>query len=230
MGSDNLFQKRKAKADANTRRRKAKREAYAKVLIVCEGEKTEPLYFSELVDYYEIHSANVRVTGACGSDPLSVVNYAYDLFTNEKDASSGPFDRVYCVFDRDTHTTFQAALTKIASYKPKGTFFPITSVPCFEYWLLLHFTYTTAPFMPTGTTSAGAAVLKHLLTYWPTYNKAAHGTFTHTLQLKNDDLSSAKANAKRSLNQSKQHQNNNPSTQVHELVDYLQNIKTDHAT
>jgi hypothetical protein len=230
MGSDNLFHKRKAKANADTQRRKAKRDAYAKVLIVCEGEKTEPLYFSELVDHYEIHSANVRVTGACGSDPLSVVNYANQLYEYELSAGSGPFDRVYCVFDRDAHTTYQAALTKIAVYKPKGTFFPITSVPCFEYWLLLHYTNTTAPFMPTGTTSAGATVLKHLQTYWPTYNKAAHGTFAHTLQISNDDLSLAKANANRALSQSKQHHDDNPSTQVHELVDYLQNIKKDCTT
>lgn len=84
--------------------------------------------------------------------------------------------------------------------------------------------------MPTGNASAGTTVLKQLQIYWPTYNKAAHGTFAYTLQLKNDDLSSAKANAKRALSQSKQHQNDNPSTKVHELVDYLQNIKTDHAT
>ena len=158
-----------------------------------------------------------------------MVNYAYQLYQDELSAGSGPFDRVYCVFDRDTHTTYQAALTKIASYKPKGTFFPITSVPCFEYWLLLHFIYTTAPFMSTSTNSAGATLLKQLQTYWPTYNKAAHGTFAHTLQLKNDDLSFTKANAKRALSQSKQHHDDNPSTHVHELVDYLQNIKMEQA-
>lgn len=229
MGTDNLFHKRKAKADATTRRRKANREAYAKVLIVCEGEKTEPLYFSELVDHYEIHSANVCVTGACGSDPRSVFIYADELYKNELSAASGPFDRVYCVFDRDTHTTYQAALSKIASYKPKDMFFSITSVPCFEYWLLLHFTYTTAPFIPNGKASAGTNVLSQLKTFWPDYGKAAKGAFTYTLQITNDELGFAKANAKRALIESIENHDDNPSTHVHELVDYLQNIKMEQA-
>jgi hypothetical protein len=38
MGTDNLFHKRKARQAADLRRRKARREPYAKVLIVCEGE------------------------------------------------------------------------------------------------------------------------------------------------------------------------------------------------
>lgn len=230
MGTDNLFHKRKAKAAIDTQRRKSNRESYDKVLIVCEGEKTEPLYFSELIDHYEIHSANVRISGECGSDPVSVVEYGFQLYQEEKIANSGPFDRVYCVFDRDNHVNYQQALTKIASYKPKTTFIAITSVPCFEYWLLLHFSYTTAPFMPTGNASAGAAVLKQLQTYWPDYNKAAHGTFAHTLQISNDELGFAKANARRALIQSKQHHDGNPSTHVHDLVEYLQNIKMDHAT
>ena len=42
MGSEDLFYKRKAKISADLERRKAKRARYQKVLIVCEGEKTEP--------------------------------------------------------------------------------------------------------------------------------------------------------------------------------------------
>ena len=45
MGSEDLFHKRKAKAADSLKRRKAKRSSYDKVLIVCEGEKTEPNYF-----------------------------------------------------------------------------------------------------------------------------------------------------------------------------------------
>jgi len=56
MGSENLFHKRKAKAADRLERRKAKRASYDKVIIVCEGEKTEPNYFNELIDFYEINS------------------------------------------------------------------------------------------------------------------------------------------------------------------------------
>ena len=59
MGSDNLFHRRKAKKTSDLARRRAKRSAYQKILIVCEGEKTEPNYFNELIDYYELNTANV---------------------------------------------------------------------------------------------------------------------------------------------------------------------------
>jgi hypothetical protein len=48
MGSDNLFHKRKVRRAASLRRTAARRDSYDTVLIVCEGEKTEPNYFREL--------------------------------------------------------------------------------------------------------------------------------------------------------------------------------------
>lgn len=41
MGTDNLFHKRNAKKAAELKRGKVKREAYAKVLIVCEGQNMQ---------------------------------------------------------------------------------------------------------------------------------------------------------------------------------------------
>ncbi len=136
MGSEDLFHKRKAKASAELGRRKAKRESYEKVLIVCEGEKTEPNYFRELVAYYELNTANVEIDGKCGSSPKNVYKRALELYTTEENRGD-PFDRVYCVFDKDTHSTYQETLTAISSQSPKRGFFHVTSVPCFEYWLFL---------------------------------------------------------------------------------------------
>ena len=59
MGTDNLHHKRKAKQVSRLQRQNAKRKPYDKVLIVCEGEKTEPNYFNELKDHYEINTAKV---------------------------------------------------------------------------------------------------------------------------------------------------------------------------
>lgn len=224
VGSDDLFHKRKAKA-AELSRRRAFRAPYDKVLIVCEGSKTEPLYFQELIDHYEIDTANVRVSGDCGSDPMSVVQHGIQLYLAEKQADSGPFDRVYCVIDRDAHQNYIPAMQSIASAAPAKTFFAANSIPCFEYWLLLHFTYTTKPFMPCGKTSSGAAVLKELKTFWPEYTKAGIGTFASTLSIRNDELGYAKANAQRALKEALKNHNDNPSSHVHELVDYLQKIK-----
>ncbi|MEF8770988.1 RloB family protein [Candidatus Accumulibacter contiguus] len=221
MGSDDIFHKRRARAAAELNRRRSVRASYDKVLIVCEGEKTEPLYFRELIDYYKIHSANVRVSCDCGSDPVSVVNHGIELYEHEKRTGSGPFDSVYFVFDRDAHPNYQQATERLNNLKHQKPFFSANSVPCFEYWLLLHFTYTTAPYSAVGGTSAGAAVLKDLKTYWPEYAKAGHGTFSATLS----KLGFAKANAKRACTEADNNHTDNPSTYVHKLVEYLQELK-----
>ncbi|MFA5985517.1 MAG: RloB family protein [Methylococcaceae bacterium] len=218
MGSDNLFQKRKQNAANSSTRRKACRARYDKVLIVCEGSKTEPLYFEELIDHYEINTANVQISGECGSDPLSVVNHGIALYKKE---TSDPFDRVYCLFDQDSHNNYQDARNKISSLTPANTFFAIPSVPCFEYWLLLNFKYTTGPYSSTKIKSIGKAVEAALKEHWPNYKKGNKGTFTYTFCLKNDELNFAKDNAKRALNEAIAAQTDNPTTYIHELVDYL---------
>lgn len=220
MGTENLFHKRKARA---FKRSGPAREPYEKVLIVCEGSKTEPNYFRGLIDHYEINTANVTVDGSCGSDPISVVDHAIRLYREElrKNDKEGPYDRVYCVMDRDAHPKFDDAMDKLKAQKPAGVFFPAVSVPCFEYWLLLHFTYTRAAFTAVGGNSAGAAVLAELKTYWPEYGKANENVFAHVL----NQIEFGKAGAVRALADARRTDSPNPSTTLHELVDYLQNIK-----
>jgi len=220
MGSDNLFKKRKAKLAADLKRRQAKKSPYDTVLIVCEGGKTEPNYFCELRDYYRINTANVEISGDCGSSPISVLEKARQLY-RESQRKGIPFDRVYCVFDKDTHSSYEQTLEMIQSSKPTGTFFAITSVPCFEFWLLLHFTYSTQPFYgTTGAKSAGDEVVAELKRYISDYAKGVHGHF-HALV---DDLARAIEYSKRVLLEAQKNETDNPSTSVHELVEYLQGL------
>jgi hypothetical protein len=69
VGTDNFHHKRKAKLAKDLQRRQARRAPYEKVLIVCEGGKTEPNYFTELRDHYELidRCINNRILGLlCG--------------------------------------------------------------------------------------------------------------------------------------------------------------------
>lgn len=53
------------------------------------------------------------------------------------------FDRVFCVFDDDNKIEkFKQALLK----GQENNFICITSIPCFEFWFLIHYLYATAPF------------------------------------------------------------------------------------
>lgn len=48
MGTDDLFHKRKQRRATSLQRKKALKAPYDRVLIVCEGAKTEPNYFREI--------------------------------------------------------------------------------------------------------------------------------------------------------------------------------------
>ncbi len=138
MGSDNLFHERKARRERDLARKRARRASYDRVLIVCEGAKTEPNYLRKLIDFLELNTANVEVDGDIGSSPISVVEHSKERYNEEKRTGEA-FDRVFCVFDKDSHESYTRALDEVKQAKPKNIFTAITSVPCFEYWLLLHY-------------------------------------------------------------------------------------------
>ncbi|MDO1510407.1 MULTISPECIES: RloB family protein [unclassified Neisseria] len=220
MGSDDLFKKRKAKKTSELKRKKYC-EPYKRILIVCEGGKTEPNYFIGLRNHYRLSTANIEIAGdECGSDPKSVVKHAKKRFREENKAGN-PFDEVYCVFDKDCHPNYQEAINDIQNFRPENTFFSITSVPCFEYWLLLHFTYTTKPYLkPTSSDSSSAELIKQLKQYLPEYEKGKINVFNELQK----NLDTAIANSKKSLEAAENQQIDNPSTKVHILVEKLKNL------
>ncbi|MBU1052483.1 MAG: RloB family protein [Proteobacteria bacterium] len=217
MGSDNLFHKRKQRGIASLKRKKASRAPYDRVLIVCEGSKTEPNYFKEIRDAYRLHSTNIEICGEeCGSDPLSVIKYAISRFKQDPD-----YDRVYCVIDRDRHANFDDAIDKLLqNSRRKGIIFsPIISVPCFEFWLLLHFYYTTHQFSSPVGSSDCALVISELTKNGliPSYSKEARDIFSLTKHL----LPQAIKNAKQLQRYNQTTGTNNPATNMHELIQYL---------
>lgn len=217
MGSDDLFQKRKTRKTQLLRRRQAMKDSYDVILIVCEGKKTEPNYFTELKKTFRLSNANVRICGR-GSDPLSVVEFAIKTYHQEP-----VFDRIYCVFDRDRHARFDAAMDKLLRTKlsKKNIIYAIPSVPCFEFWLLLHFKYTTKPFDAPYGDSICSKVIEELKNHLPTYQKGDQNVFN---QLK-DKLDNAIANARRVEKFHKTSGTDNPSTSMHSLLVYLRDLK-----
>ncbi len=127
------------------RRRAGQKLPRSITLIVCEGE-TEQEYFEAARVHYGLSTAEVTVAeNAVGSAPISVVQCAV-----KKCDERGGYDKVFCIFDRDGHESFGRArelIQKLASRKKKPL--PIAeaiSIPCFEFWVLLHFEQTDAPF------------------------------------------------------------------------------------
>lgn len=201
----------------NTHNRKSKnREVNQKILIVCEGKKTEPIYFKEVCKYWGIASA-VVVKGNSKPNPSDVVNYAQQLYKKEKERGD-PFDKVFCVFDKDQHACFDKAQQQVKKIKPADVFQCICSNPAFEYWFLLHFEKSTKPYQSQNTTAADQ-VIADLKKHYPNYSKSNSGFFKYTEE--EDLLTTALKRSEDIYNKAKTSGEFNPSTQVHELMNVL---------
>jgi hypothetical protein len=173
--------RRKPRKGEDLKRRPPQRESYDRVLIVCEGEKTEPNYFCELREYYKLNTANVDIIPADGSSPITVVHSAKVRQKHERKQGE-QFDRIYCVFDKDEHTNYYDACKQASDNKIELA----TSIPCFEYWLLLHFKETMAPFAAGGGKTVAENAASALRKYLPGYVKASTGLFKTLLDRLDD--------------------------------------------
>ncbi|MDT3669650.1 MAG: RloB family protein [Aromatoleum sp.] len=182
MARDNSPRERQKK---QLERKLGRRASYDRILIVSEGSKTEPNYFSEIRAAYRLHTANVEVRPSeLGTAPIQVVQYAKELFENgdrHKNIQPRAFEQVYAVFDRDDHDSYFNALRLAESLdrrlkndaKQFIRFKAIASVPSFELWLLLHYEDIQAPLHRDE-------VMQRLKQHIPGYEKGAGRAFAVT--------------------------------------------------
>ncbi|HEY5582956.1 MAG TPA: RloB family protein [Ruminiclostridium sp.] len=152
MGTDDIKKKKmaeKTKNNAYQSRKIGVIPPNPTILIMCEGEKTEPNYFDE----FKLSNVSVKLESTKGGDALHVVQQAIKLADEE------PYDEVWCVFDRDLHTEnpqperFNEAIYKVENfktlkeYKISKNFKRVKkfnyaySNDAFELWYILHFDY-----------------------------------------------------------------------------------------
>lgn len=126
--------------ESSLRRRGPSREPKHRILIVCEGKKTEPRYFRELQHSFRNRLVHVEVNDESGV-PLTLVQRAEALRSDaereaklQRDANL-LFDEIWCVCDVDEHPH----LTKACEQARERGISVALSNPCFELWALLHF-------------------------------------------------------------------------------------------
>ena len=186
-------------------------EPRARILIVCEGAKTEPIYFDALCRHKRITTREVHIIGEdCGSHPRNVVDYAVGLM-NEKQRDDDPYDSVWCVFDRDDHEKIHEALTRARDWGVSVAF----SNPCFEIWFLLHFERSTAE-------RHRRKVLSQLKKHIPDYDKA-EGVYDLLRQHQDEAISNARTLRKHHSGAGNK-ETANPSTTVDQLVKTLMEL------
>lgn len=114
-----------------------KKPLRCRILIVCEGAKTEPLYFKSFNTIKTSNSWVVEIeTGGGGINTIQVVNEAIKL-KKEAEMQGNPYDSVWTVFDRDSFkpSDFNAAILK-AEQNGIGCAW---SNEAFELWYVYYF-------------------------------------------------------------------------------------------
>ncbi|MCD6046051.1 MAG: RloB protein [Gammaproteobacteria bacterium] len=218
MGSEDLFFKRKQDRESLGRKSK-KREPHETALIICEGE-TEVYYLEGLRNELKLNKANVLIKLCMrgtnrATDPMNIVNEA------EKYIEGKEYDKVYCVFDKE-QSTYQDALKKIKEKQNHDlSLYAINSVPCFDYWLLLHFNDSAKPYKQKGKKSPGEQVKSELRRYIKDYYPGDRDIFHKTKEY----LTIAIRRAKTIDKIQQKAKTDNPSTKVYELVEYLRSLK-----
>jgi hypothetical protein len=178
------------------------RDLRTQVLIICEGEKTEP-------NYFEAMRIDLRIAGKAeghGLNTLSLIEHALERKAGDLE--------VWCVFDKDdfSDSDFNNAIHK-AEQKGLNVAY---SNECFELWYILHHNYhNTAHKRDHYFKKLGELTGEN-------YRKNSSSMY----QKLNDKLSIAIKNAEKLLqeHQGKTRAQANPSTTVHKLVQRLQEI------
>ncbi|WP_329065531.1 RloB family protein [Streptomyces sp. NBC_01429] len=117
--------------EGSGRRRGPVRRSARTMLIVCGSKETERQYLQGLRDHLRNPAVSVVVRGKACS-PTQLVAYA----RGQRDLNPGGYDEVWCVFDVDDY--IDVADAALAARR-QGIRIAVSN-PCFELWLLLHFT------------------------------------------------------------------------------------------
>jgi hypothetical protein len=121
-------------------------------LIVVEGEATEIAYLEEVRRRLERKAAAVMVFHGDHTDPVGIVRDAIKLRDEKaaraaRSAAMEAFDQTWVVFDRESqnHPRREQVPEAIRLAEANNVRIAL-SVPSFEFWLLLHYEFTTKAF------------------------------------------------------------------------------------
>lgn len=200
-----------ARTAESYRRGAAKYSPQPKVLIVCEDLKSSRDYIKDAARYFRV-DVIVDVDHCGKTDPDGIVKNAA--------SRKSSYEYVFCVIDRDTHDNFEAAVRRA---KESNVSLYI-SYPSFEYWLILHFLSNQRPYSRVGGKSPADCLEAELkkIPNMSFYDKGkTSGLFGMLL---GEPFNRARKESPRILKVAREIGNMNPSTQMHELIDFLERL------
>lgn len=200
------------------RKKSGTRSVNKRLYIVCEGEVTEYNYFNKYIDDCNICGKLVDI------EVLETKkNTGKELINLLKEIRNAPTDELWAVFDRNGYTKHPETFNKAKANKIRIAFSSIS----FEYWILLHFEYTTRAF------GKAEEIIKHLKSSgYIDYNKSDKNIYN---KLK-DNIPAAVGRAKKVRNYQHEAYPNakiyemNPYTNVDELLKAIDKIGENYAS
>jgi hypothetical protein len=204
-----------ARTASSFKRQKPRFKEQPTVLVICEDSKSGKCYLEDARLHFRVNVL-VEITHCGKTDPLNIVKEAINR--------QGKFDHVFCVIDRDAHQNFDEALNLA---KPAKKIEIIASYPCFEFWLLLHFVgYNRKPYRAVGNHSAADLLIKDLCVHsgLENYDKGEDKNIFGLLL--GDRFTEARRVAPRILADANQSEEMNPSTKLHELMDFFEKLSS----
>jgi hypothetical protein len=137
-------------------------------LILVEGEATEIGYFGELRLRLARKAAAVVVWHGDHTDPVGMVREALRLRAERaeraKKGSTEPYNQTWVVVDGERQNDPRRKQLVAAIQLAEAEAIHVAlSIPSFEFWLLLHYEFTTRPF--DGCSAVAKALKKHIKNY-----------------------------------------------------------------
>lgn len=132
-----------------------------KMFIFCEGDKTEPLYLSSYInEYARDKSKIISIPPTRKNTPVQLVDEA---IAKKKSKDSFDGDVFWVVYDRESISKYPRNKHAEAWDKAKknGINVAISNV-CFEFWVLLHFEYTTQSYTSFKNLMSASNLKNHL--------------------------------------------------------------------
>lgn len=189
------------------------RKTDKRILIVCEGKKTEPNYFEGFQK--ELRSREIKNKVNLDIEPAGMVSLSLVKKAIELKNKDGEYDQVWCVFDRDlkqennNQHNFNAAI-KLAH---ENSIDLAVSNDAFELWFLLHYEYYSS--------QTHRSVLRTNLSRKNRLGKKYEKNSEEMYAILKDRQIDAIKHAKKLWNDCSEDYNTNPSTTVFKLVETL---------
>ena len=188
-----------------------------RVLIVCEGEKTEPNYFKS---FNQIRKGGVVFEVDCegkGFNTRKVVEEAIRLRDKAKEENK-PYDSVWAVFDRDSFKPhqFNGAIQKAKESGIRCAW----SNEAFELWYINHFEYRDTPMSRKDYQSKITSLISRKEKGFR-YRKNDKEMRRRLLNYGSEELAIQYSKKQEKAFNDERYADHNPETHVYELVELL---------